>query len=77
MTAQPCRGLKVMIDLVINHCAIDSPLTRSTLTGFCARAGWAIANSGCQHMGETGRVERPGSSLITGTRAIGGLYHYC
>src|SRR5204863_2470962 len=29
MTAQArAAGLKVMLDLVVNHCAIDSPLTR-------------------------------------------------
>src|SRR6185295_9799445 len=45
-------GLKVMLDLVINHCAIDAPLTRQHPEWFAREADGRIANSGCQHNGE-------------------------
>ena len=40
-------GLKVMIDLVINHCAIDSPLTREHPEWFVRTANGGIANASC------------------------------
>jgi starch synthase (maltosyl-transferring) len=42
-------GLKVMIDLVLNHCAIDSPLTRQHPDWFVREPGGRIANAFCQH----------------------------
>ena len=45
-------GLKVMIDLVINHCAIDSPLTREHPDWFVREPNGRIANSACQNNGE-------------------------
>ena len=44
-------GLKLMIDLVINHCAIDSPLTREHPEWFLHEADGRIANSSCQDNG--------------------------
>ncbi len=45
-------GLKLMIDLVINHSAYDSPLTRSHPDWFVREADGRIANAACQHGAE-------------------------
>ncbi len=45
-------GLKVMIDLVVNHCAIDAPLTREHPEWFVREADGRIANACCQHNGD-------------------------
>jgi starch synthase (maltosyl-transferring) len=42
-------GLKVMIDLVINHCAIDSPLTRGHPDWFVRERDGRIACASCEH----------------------------
>ena len=42
-------GLKIMIDLVINHCAIDSPLTRDHPEWFVREPDGRIASASCQH----------------------------
>jgi starch synthase (maltosyl-transferring) len=42
-------GLKVMLDLVLNHCAIDSPLTRQHPEWFVREHNGRIANAWCQH----------------------------
>src|SRR3974390_380048 len=42
-------GLKVMIDLVLNHCAIDSPLTREHPEWFVHDRHRRIANASCVH----------------------------
>jgi starch synthase (maltosyl-transferring) len=42
-------GLKVMIDLVINHCAIDSPLTQEHPGWFVRGHDGRIANASCEH----------------------------
>jgi starch synthase (maltosyl-transferring) len=42
-------GLKVMIDLVLNHCAIDSPLTREHPEWFVRDDRGRIANASCVH----------------------------
>jgi starch synthase (maltosyl-transferring) len=41
-------GLKVMIDLVINHCAIDSPLTREHPEWFMREPNGRIAYASCE-----------------------------
>jgi starch synthase (maltosyl-transferring) len=46
-------GLKVMIDVVINHCASDSPLTKEHPEWFVREPNGRIVNSSCQHNGET------------------------
>ncbi len=40
-------GLQVMIDLVLNHCAIDSPLTREHPEWFVRQHDGRIANASC------------------------------
>ncbi len=42
-------GLKLMIDLVINHSAYDAPLTREHPEWFVREADGRIANASCQH----------------------------
>ena len=42
-------GLKLMIDLVINHSAYDAPLTREHPDWFVLEADGRIANASCQH----------------------------
>src|SRR5260221_7331495 len=42
-------GLKVMIDLVINHCAIDSPITREHPEWFVREPDGRVANAFCTH----------------------------
>jgi len=49
MKEAQARGLKMMIDLVINHCAIDSTLTRERPHWFVREKDGRIANAGCQH----------------------------
>jgi starch synthase (maltosyl-transferring) len=41
-------GLKMMTDLVINHCAFDSPLTREHPEWFVREPNGRIANASCQ-----------------------------
>ncbi len=45
-------GLKVMIDLVINHCAFDAPLTKQHPEWFVRDASGKIANACCQNNGD-------------------------
>ena len=45
-------GLKLMIDLVINHSAYDSPLTKEHPDWFVREADGRIANASCQHRAE-------------------------
>jgi starch synthase (maltosyl-transferring) len=42
-------GLKTMIDLVINHCAIDSPLTKEHREWFVREPDGRVANAFCMH----------------------------
>lgn len=42
-------GLKVMTDLVVNHCAIDSPLTTEHPEWFVRDGGGRIVNASCEH----------------------------
>jgi starch synthase (maltosyl-transferring) len=42
-------GLKLMIDLVLNHCAIDSPLTRERPEWFVHEPDGRITNAFCMH----------------------------
>jgi starch synthase (maltosyl-transferring) len=55
LAAGRALGLKLMVDLVINHCAMDSPLTRQHPGWFVRRPDGGIACAGCDHNGE--RVE--------------------
>src|SRR5829696_1355231 len=50
MTTQAHQtGLKLMIDLVINHCAIDSRLTREHPEWFVRQANGDVARACCQN----------------------------
>lgn len=70
-------GLKVMIDLVINHCAIDSELTRLHPEWFTRSPDGSIANSCCNDNGHT-VVWRDLAQLDhRNTRDPEGLYQYC
>src|SRR6185436_3783799 len=70
-------GLKVMIDLVINHSAYDSPLTREHPEWFARGPDGRIANASCQHNGEQvvwtdlAQFDHPHTSDPEG------LYGYC
>lgn len=78
MTAQAhAAGLKVMIDLVINHCAVDSPLTREHPDWFVREPDGRIANSGCQHNGEKVVWRDLAQFDHRHTGDPEGLYRYC
>ncbi|HNR72064.1 MAG: alpha-amylase [Verrucomicrobia bacterium] len=47
------RGLRLMIDLVINHCAIDSPLIREHPQWFVRQPDGRPAHPSCQHHDQT------------------------
>ncbi|HLH56386.1 MAG TPA: alpha-amylase family glycosyl hydrolase [Verrucomicrobiae bacterium] len=49
MDAAHAAGLKVMIDLVINHCAIDSHLTSEHPEWFVREPDGRVANAFCMH----------------------------
>lgn len=70
-------GLKVMIDLVINHCAIDSDLTRKHPDWFVHDSDGRIAHSFCQHNGEKVVWEDLAQFDHRHTRDAEGLYRYC
>jgi starch synthase (maltosyl-transferring) len=70
-------GLRLMIDLVINHCAVDSELVRTHPEWF-VRAGKGVANPFC--------VEAGGNKVVwsdlaqfdhAGSRDAEGLLRYC
>jgi len=70
-------GLRVMIDLVLSHCAIDSPLAREHPDWFVRESDGRVAHPSCQQGGE--RVvwhdlaqfdHRPGGGSE-------GLYRFC
>jgi starch synthase (maltosyl-transferring) len=70
-------GLKFMIDLVINHCAVDSPLTREHPEWFVREPDGSIANASCQH-GATKVVWQDLAQFDHRyTSDPEGLYRYC
>jgi starch synthase (maltosyl-transferring) len=70
-------GLNVMVDLVINHCAIDSPLTRQHPDWFLRDADGRIVNSSCNQNGETVVWKDLAQFDHQHTRDPEGLYGYC
>ena len=70
-------GLNVMIDLVLNHCAIDSPLTGEHPEWFVREPDGRIANASCQHE----RKKVVWKDLVQfdhrHTRDPEGLYRHC
>lgn len=78
MTAQArAAGLKVMLDLVINHCAIDSPLVQQHPEWFVRGPDGRIANSGCHHEGQRVVWNDLAQFDHRQTRDPEGLYQYC
>jgi starch synthase (maltosyl-transferring) len=78
MTAQAhAAGLKVMIDLVINHCAIDSALTREHPDWFLREPDGRVANSSCVHNGERVVWKDLAQFNHPHTPDKEGLYRYC
>ena len=47
------RGLRMMVDLVINHCAVDSELTRQHPEWFVHHSDGSIAHPFCKENGKT------------------------
>jgi len=83
--AQQCRaaldagrqlGLRFMVDLVINHCAVDSPLTREHPEWFVRRHDGSVACASCQHNGETIEWKDLAQFDHQHTRDLEGLYRY-
>ena len=70
-------GLKVMIDLVINHCAIDSPLLREHPEWFVREPNGRIANASCYHHGQNVVWKDLAQFDHRHTRDPEGLYRYC
>jgi starch synthase (maltosyl-transferring) len=70
-------GLKVMIDLVLNHCAIDSPLTREHPEWFVRESNGRIANASCQHERKKVVWNDLAQFDYRHTRDPEGLYRHC
>jgi starch synthase (maltosyl-transferring) len=70
-------GLKLMIDLVINHCAYDSPLTREHAHWFQREPDGRIAHASCVHGTERVVWEDLAQFDHEGTHDKEGLYRYC
>lgn len=70
-------GLKVMIDLVINHCAIDSPLTREHPEWFVRGADGRVANASCEHDRKKVVWKDLAQFDHRHSRDADGLYQYC
>jgi len=73
----PAAGLKAMIDLVLNHCAIDSPLTREHPEWFVRRHGGRIANASCVHNRQKVVWKDLAQFDHRHTRDPEGLYRHC
>lgn len=70
-------GLRVMIDLVINHCASDSLLTREHPEWFVREGDGRIKNPSCQHNGKTVVWRDLAQFDHRCTSDPEGLYRYC
>lgn len=70
-------GLKLMIDLVINHCAIDSPLTREHPEWFVHERDGRIANASCEHNRQKVVWKDLAQFDHRHSRDAEGLYRYC
>src|SRR5215831_3834203 len=77
MQGSRAAGLKVMIDLVINHCAIDSPVTKEHPEWFVRDRKGRIANASCVHKGEKVVWTDLAQFDHEHTPDPEGLYHYC
>ena len=70
-------GLKMMIDLVINHSAIDSTLTSEHPDWFVRKQGGRVANAFCMDNGEKVVWKDLAQFDHQHTRDPEGLYRYC
>lgn len=77
ITQARAAGLRVMIDLVINHCASDSALTREHPEWFVREGDGRIKNPSCLHNGETVVWRDLAQFDHRYTRDPEGLYRYC
>src|SRR5215204_3208800 len=78
MTTQAHQtGLKLMIDLVINHCAIDSRLTREHPEWFVRQSNGDVARACCQNGLEKVVWNDLAQFDHHHTRDPEGLYRYC
>jgi starch synthase (maltosyl-transferring) len=77
MTAARAAGLKVMIDLVINHCAIDSPITREHPEWFVREPDGRVANAFCMHNQQKVVWNDLAQFDHINTPDPEGLYQYC
>lgn len=69
-------GLKVMIDLVINHCAVDSPLLKSHPEWFAWKARGQVAHPSCDEDGKRVVWKDLAQFDHQGTRDKDGLYRF-
>jgi len=76
MAEARAAGLKAMIDLVINHCAIDARLTLEHPDWFVQEKGGRIANPSCQHNGDKVVWRDLAQFDHEHTRDRDGLYRY-
>ena len=70
-------GLKAMIDLVLNHCAIDSPLTREHPEWFVRERDGRVANASCLHERKKVVWKDLAQFDHRRTRDPEGLYRHC
>jgi starch synthase (maltosyl-transferring) len=77
LTQAQAVGLKVMIDLVLNHCAIDSPLTREHPEWFVQDYKGRIANASCVHNRQKVVWKDLAQFDQRHTRDPEGLYRHC
>jgi len=70
-------GLKLMTDLVINHCAYDSPLTCEHANWFKRDSDGRIAHAACQHGEERVVWQDLAQFDHEHTHDHEGLYRYC
>jgi starch synthase (maltosyl-transferring) len=77
MDAARASGLKVMIDLVVNHCAIDSPVTKEHPEWFVREKSGAVAKAWCMHKGEKVVWNDLAQFDHEHTRDPEGLYRHC
>ena len=78
MTARVhAAGLKIMIDLVINHCAVDSALTGEHPEWFKREPDGRVANAACDHNGERVVWQDLAQFDHEHTSDPEGLYRYC
>jgi starch synthase (maltosyl-transferring) len=77
MAAARQDGLKVMIDLVINHCAIDSALTKEHPEWFVREADGKVAKAFCMHNQKKVVWNDLAQFDHNHTPDPEGLYHYC